>query len=111
MLLHKGENCWAGIDRGGVIEAPSESLKKWPMQVQEMGSRVPIRVRTEPHLSLSNRFRPDPNITTRGVLSLDDDIFMTCRDIERGFAAWLAFPQLLTGYHPRLVEGQPLTYR
>ena len=76
-----------------------------------MSSKVPVRLREEPYNSLLHRFHPDGSITTPGVLSLDDDIFMTCSDIEKGFAAWQAAPALLTGFHPRLLEGQPLLYR
>lgn len=81
------------------------------MQVESLQTKVPVRLRTESGNSLTHRFRPDLAIETRGVLSLDDDIFMPCRDVERGFIAWQQHPRRLTGYHPRLVEGQPLVYR
>ena len=51
----------------------------------DFDSAVPIRFRVESVNSLNNRFRGDPLIRTEAVLSLDDDIFMTCADLgERG---------------------------
>ncbi|KAL2649184.1 hypothetical protein R1flu_017312 [Riccia fluitans] len=74
-------------------------------------SAVPVRVRVESVNSLNNRFRVDPLIQTRAVLELDDDIMMTCDDVERGFKAWREVPQKLVGFYPRLVEGKLLEYR
>ncbi|CAA6672799.1 unnamed protein product [Spirodela intermedia] len=73
----------------------------------DFDSAVPVRVRAEEHNSLNNRFRVDPAIKTRAVLELDDDIMMTCGDIERGFKAWRQHPERLVGFYPRLLEGKP----
>ena len=74
-------------------------------------SAVPVRVRVELHNSLNNRFKPDPLIKTKAVFELDDDIMMTCDDVERGFKAWRQNPTRIVGYYPRLVDGTPLKYR
>lgn len=71
----------------------------------------PVRLRLAPRNSLLQRFQPDSAIATPVLLSLDDDIYMTCRDLQKGFAAFSASPAQLVGYHPRLVEGDPLLYR
>ncbi|CAN6309813.1 unnamed protein product, partial [Urochloa humidicola] len=42
---------------------------------------------------------------------LDDDIMMTCDDLERGFKVWRGHPDRIVGYYPRLAEGRPLIYR
>jgi len=44
-------------------------------------SQVPVRIRVEARNSLNNRFAPDARLKTRGVLSLDDDIYMPCEDL------------------------------
>lgn len=78
----------------------------------EMDSAVPVRIRVEKRNSLNNRFRPDPSIKTKAVLELDDDIMMSCNDLERGFKIWRENPERLVGFYPRLVTGPPaLKYR
>lgn len=37
---------------------------------------LPVRIRNESTNSLNNRFRPDPDIRTRAILQLDDDIII-----------------------------------
>ncbi|KAL5716779.1 hypothetical protein ACHQM5_009902 [Ranunculus cassubicifolius] len=82
-----------------------------PPMVGDLDSTVPVRIRVEDKNSLNNRFRIDPLIKTRAVLELDDDIMMSCTDIERGFKAWREHPERIVGYYPRLVQGIPLQYR
>lgn len=82
-----------------------------PNPALDFDSAVPVRIRVEPKNSLNNRFKPDHLIKTKAVLELDDDILMTCDDVERGFRAWREHPNRLVGYYPRLVEGNPLQYR
>ncbi|XP_078428133.1 glycosyltransferase family protein 47 isoform X2 [Wolffia australiana] len=69
-------------------------------------SAVPVRIRVELENSLNNRFKPDPEIRTRGVFQLDDDIMMTCTDVEKGFVAWRQSPHRIVGFYPRLLEGE-----
>ncbi|KAL9164213.1 hypothetical protein ABFS82_06G090600 [Erythranthe guttata] len=83
-----------------------------PPKPSDFDSAVPVRIRVEAKNSLNNRFRVDPSIKTRAVLELDDDIMMTCGDIERGFRVWRENPDRLVGFYPRLVNGSPrLKYR
>ncbi|CAM6083117.1 unnamed protein product [Calypogeia fissa] len=82
-----------------------------PDPLTEFDSAVPVRIRVEPVNSLNNRFRVDPLIKTKAVLELDDDIMMTCDDVERGFKAWREHPERLVGFYPRLIDGSPLEYR
>ena len=70
-------------------------------------STVPVHIRVEPTNSLNNRFRPDPAIATRAVFSIDDDIRIPCADVEAAFAEWRAAPEVLVGFFPRLLEGEP----
>ncbi|XP_021749988.1 glycosyltransferase family protein 64 protein C5-like [Chenopodium quinoa] len=77
----------------------------------EFDSAVPVRIRVEKLNSLNNRFNIDPLIKTRAILELDDDIMMTCNDIERGFKVWREHPDRIVGFYPRLADGNPLKYR
>ena len=81
-----------------------------PPSELETGTAVPVRVRTEGKNSLNNRFNDDPLIKNRAVLELDDDIIMSCDDIERGFRAWREHPDRIVGFYPRLAEGTDLKY-
>ncbi|KAL3523534.1 hypothetical protein ACH5RR_016368 [Cinchona calisaya] len=80
-------------------------------ELSEFDSAVPVRIREEEQNSLNNRFKMDPKIRTRAVLELDDDIMMTCDDIERGFKVWREHPDRIVGFYPRLIDGNPLKYR
>ncbi|XP_077210108.1 glucosamine inositolphosphorylceramide transferase 1-like [Tasmannia lanceolata] len=82
-----------------------------PPNPDDFDSAVPVRVRIEEHNSLNNRFKVDPLIKTRAVLELDDDILMTCNDIERAFKVWREHPERIVGFYPRLLEGNPSKYR
>lgn len=82
-------------------DGPSPDLAMLP-------SSVPVRIRVEATNSLSNRFKPDPAIATRAVLSIDDDIRIPCADIEAAFADWRRAPDTMVGFFPRLIEGHPV---
>ncbi|KAI3851876.1 hypothetical protein MKW98_019875 [Papaver atlanticum] len=82
-----------------------------PPELGDFDTVVPVRIRVEKQNSLNNRFRVDPLITTKAVLELDDDIMMSCDDIERGFRVWREHPNRIVGFYPRLVAGSPLRYR
>lgn len=80
-----------------------------PIPVKDFpDAAVPIRIRVEEQNSMNNRYKPDPEIRHRAVLSLDDDLLLPCADLERAFALWRLDPARLVGYFPRLVEpAQP----
>ncbi|KAL2554609.1 Glycosyltransferase family protein 64 protein C5 [Forsythia ovata] len=82
-----------------------------PPHSSDFDSAVPLRIRVEKQNSLNNRFKMDPLIKTRAVLELDDDIMMTCDDVERGFRVWREHPDRIVGFYPRLVNGNRLKYR
>ncbi|XP_052199425.1 glucosamine inositolphosphorylceramide transferase 1-like [Diospyros lotus] len=82
-----------------------------PPEADEFDSAVPVRIRVEKQNSLNNRFKVDHMIKTRAVLELDDDIMMTCDDIERGFRVWREHPDRIVGFYPRLIDGRTLKYR
>lgn len=82
-----------------------------PPKPSDFDSAVPVRIRVEDRNSLNNRFKFDALIKTRAVLELDDDIMMTCDDIERGFRVWREHPDRIVGFYPRLIDGTPLSYR
>ncbi|XWS08065.1 hypothetical protein CRYUN_Cryun41cG0046200 [Craigia yunnanensis] len=82
-----------------------------PPKLSDLDSAVPVRIRVESRNSLNNRFKMDPFIKTRAVLELDDDIMMTCDDVERGFIEWRQHPDRIVGFYPRFIDGSRLEYR
>ena len=104
--------------RWGVLEKILKHYSTCP-KVQSIsvvwdGSPVPNTVGTYPvsvsfensfkHDSLNNRFSPDVNISTEAVLSVDDDLLVSCTDVLRAFAEWKASGKhQLVGFLPRLV--------
>ncbi|XP_065870295.1 glucosamine inositolphosphorylceramide transferase 1 [Euphorbia lathyris] len=85
--------------------------KGTPPELSDLDSAVPVRIRLEPENSLNNRFKKDPLIKTRAVLELDDDIMMSCDDIERGFKVWRQYPKRIVGFYPRYISVRSLKYR
>ncbi|KAJ3674661.1 hypothetical protein LUZ60_005277 [Juncus effusus] len=81
-----------------------------PPKKSEFKSQIPIRIRVENNNTLNNRFKIDKSIKTKAVLELDDDIMLTCDDLERGFRVWRENPELISGFFPRLADGIPVKY-
>jgi hypothetical protein len=50
--------------------------------------------------SLNNRFNPSNRITTRAVVTMDDDQLPHLEDLELLFAAWRAYPSRIVGFYP-----------
>lgn len=99
---------WNGAGGGRGTGSGTGGESPPPPQLQSYG--VPVRVRAELENSLNNRFKPDPLLRTRAVLSLDDDVLMRCVDVERAFAMWRLDPDRITGFFPRLVTLDPPRY-
>lgn len=51
--------------------------------------------------SIENRFRPPESLETDAVLHLDDDIGLTCEEIELGYEVWNLDKLRLVGFVPR----------
>lgn len=57
--------------------------------------------------SLNSRFLPDALLTTRAVLSLNDDVLVGCKALNKVFIAWLRHPDRMVGFFPRLLTREP----
>jgi hypothetical protein len=75
-----------------------------PPDLSLLPAAVPVRIRPESVNSLNNRFKPDAEIPTRAVFSIDDDIRIPCSDVEGAFAEWRRQPEVMVGFFPRLIE-------
>lgn len=65
-------------------------------------SRVPVLFEKQPTDSLNNRFRAILPVETPAVLSVDDDLVISCKDLDFAHKVWQASPQSLVGFTPRL---------
>jgi hypothetical protein len=67
-------------------------------------SLYPTKVVFETHLTdrLSNRFKTLLPPPTRGILSIDDDLLISCQHLHQGFNIWTANEKALVGYSPRM---------
>lgn len=59
-----------------------------------------------PTTSFTNRFFPVSGIRTSAVLNIDDDVYLPCAELDRGFSAWRKRPHQLAGFFPRAVAVQ-----
>jgi hypothetical protein len=64
----------------------------------------PHKVKFEVHSedSLNNRFKSLEPVPTEGVLSIDDDLIITCDTLRMGAKVWQANKNALVGFSPRL---------
>eukprot|EP00803_Ostreobium_quekettii_P011405 evm.model.scf_473.9 EVM.evm.TU.scf_473.9 scf_473:50116-57649(-) len=54
-----------------------------------------------PDSSLNNRFRPLEGLRTEAVLSIDDDIYLPCSELDRAFEVWQKRKRAIVGFFPR----------
>ena len=60
-----------------------------------------VRYRAYEGTTIQNRFEPYDDIGTRAVFSVDDDVWIPCDALYRGFSDWKKSPDALVGYFQR----------
>jgi len=96
-----------GRDPGSIDDATPTPAPTFPLQV----NGVPVRWRVESDGSPGNRFKADERLRTRAVLSLDDDVIVSCADVEHAFALWRRDPGRIVGFSPRLITPEQKSAR
>lgn len=81
-----------------------------PPELDSFNSSVPIRYRLMNSNSLNSRFLPDPLLTTRAVLSLNDDVLAPCTALDNMFVEWQHHTDRIVGFFPRLLHVKPTAY-
>lgn len=61
--------------------------------------------------SLNHRFNTTSTVYTTGIFSTDDDLEISCRDLQFAFEAWQSSPFSMVGFSPRMVTRDRKTGR
>lgn len=71
----------------------------------------PVNVSYEVHStnSLSHRFRNLTALATEGVLSIDDDVIISCSSLAFAYGVWRTSRRVLVGFSPRVHGYDPET--
>eukprot|EP01120_Amphizonella_sp_Union-15-10_P010027 TRINITY_DN3946_c0_g1_i1.p1 TRINITY_DN3946_c0_g1~~TRINITY_DN3946_c0_g1_i1.p1 ORF type:complete len:342 (+),score=54.89 TRINITY_DN3946_c0_g1_i1:75-1100(+) len=67
-----------------------------------LATKKPVTIVDKPTSSLNNRFDyPVPELRTRALLVIDDDIEISLSEMEFAFKVWQEFPDRIVGMFPR----------
>jgi len=80
-----------------------------PSTLQKQYSSDKVKYEQHDTDKLSNRFRSLLNIPTEGVLSIDDDLLISCRELSQAHSVWTANKRALVGFSPRMNAYDPNT--
>lgn len=91
----------------GACRCVREIVVVWSDQLNEPPSWLfttkKAVIERHPRDSLNNRFAALRQPLTEAVLSADDDVFLSCRDLAALVDAWSASPRQMLGPAPRLI--------
>jgi hypothetical protein len=68
-----------------------------------------VKFETFAENNLNNRFIPPEGLATDAVFNVDDDMVIPCEYMSAAFEAWMAAPNSLVGFAPRLhtfIDGE-----
>jgi hypothetical protein len=68
-----------------------------------------VKFETQVQNNLNNRFIPPEGLATDAVFNVDDDMVIPCEYMTAAFEAWMAAPNSLVGFAPRLHTFNPET--
>lgn len=71
--------------------------------------RVNVSYEIHSSNSLNNRFRNLSTVSTEGVLSIDDDVIVTCKSLGFAYRVWQTSRRVLVGFSPRVHGYDPDT--
>lgn len=76
-------------------------------------SQIEIEVFKPASSSLAYRFQIPPKLSTEAIFSLDDDLILTCDEIELAYLVWQLDPLRIVGFVPRgySLAGKSLQYK
>lgn len=112
-LLKKSAEHLASCDCVGQIQVVWSDQENTPPGLELFSERTRHKVRFEVHdtNSLNHRFNVTAALDTDGVFSTDDDLEISCADLQFGFETWQSSQTAMVGFSPRLVTRDPKTDR
>jgi hypothetical protein len=75
-----------------------------PMHFLKGLSRKNVVFEVHKENSLNNRFKPEIDIPTDIVLSIDDDLIINCETLQFAARVWQSSPRSLVGFSPRIAQ-------
>lgn len=110
-LLKKSVEHFSTCDCVGQIQVVWSDQKNAPpaLSMFTEGARRKVLFEVHDTDSLNHRFNITVPIATDGVFSVDDDLRISCEDLQFGFDAWRSSQTTMVGFTPRLVTHDPKT--
>ncbi|XP_048395421.1 exostosin-like 2 isoform X1 [Stegostoma tigrinum] len=62
---------------------------------------IPVLFKEQTANRMRNRLEPIPELETKAVLMLDDDILISAYDLDFAYSVWQQFPDQIVGFVPR----------
>eukprot|EP00850_Spirogloea_muscicola_P002895 SM000011S19073 [mRNA] locus=s11:774681:776519:- [translate_table: standard] len=85
---------------------PSDLRASMAQDVKEASKRHPqptvLQFDVHKQDSLNNRFKPLEGPQTGAIFSVDDDVIIPCSTMDVAFATWVAAPDTMVGFVPRM---------
>jgi len=69
---------------------------------QDLTNMPRVRFVRHPSSSINNRFEPIQELNTDCVFSVDDDVEISCEDLDFAFSTWQMIPSTMVGFVPRI---------
>lgn len=112
-LLKRSAEHLASCDCVGQIQVVWSDQENRPpdLELFEKEARSKIHFEVHDSNSLNHRFNVTSPMNTDGVFSTDDDLEISCADLQFGFETWQSSQTTMVGFSPRLVMRYPDTER
>lgn len=110
-LLKRSAEHLASCDCVGQIQVVWSDQENAPpsLEVFKQEARGKIYFEVHDTNSLNHRFNVTSPMETVGVFSTDDDLEISCADLQFGFETWQSSPTTMVGFSPRLVTRDSTT--
>lgn len=112
-LLKRSAEHLASCDCVGQVQVVWSDQENRPPPLDFFAEETRKKVYFEMHdtNSLNHRFNITSPVTTDGIFSTDDDLEISCADLQFGFETWQSSQTTMVGYSPRMVVRDPKTER
>lgn len=112
-LLKKSAEHLASCDCVGQIQVVWSDQENSPPPPEFFEPKARSKIEFEIHdtNSLNHRFNMTSPVNNDGIFSTDDDLKISCRDLQFAFETWQSSPVAMVGFSPRMVTHDAKTDR